>query len=404
MGVLLTCVLTLTVGAPEDGAVTARPAIQTGRLMSANKEARLRGYLPNVVDENIARIFDDPELMLYTDAEMPKAYQLWSGDLPGVHLASYNISADNSEPFGNGNREFPWATPAGTQRAKNVSTFRFLWLPKDEQGKHLPVVWHRQRFSGDSSTGYSWTFPVGAILGEVLSMKGPDGYGYTFETRLRIREVGHWEVEVLRPFPTARELAARIKELRPNWEKQANLVKFCRHLEAPIGMKVHTLADRQPGRRTFHQKMGIDNLPSLGDDKLVTQLLTTTPFRSAVGLTWRDEKGVSTCAPTTSAAFHIVPASYDAGFVAADNQSCMRCHNTVTESVDKFNGGRDWYGRIRGSDGIFSFHPFALGSLSGSGIGSKVQIRPELQRSGRLALFNKLRHPRGLYHALRKSR
>ena len=79
-------------------------------------------------------IFDDP-FILYTDREMPKAYQFWNGQMPGVHRASYNISANGSEPFGNGNREFPWGTPAGTHRAKNVWTFRFLRLPRDEQAK-----------------------------------------------------------------------------------------------------------------------------------------------------------------------------------------------------------------------------------------------------------------------------
>ena len=37
--------------------------------------------------------------MLYTEAEMPPAYQDWRGDLQGVHSPSYNISANGSEPF-----------------------------------------------------------------------------------------------------------------------------------------------------------------------------------------------------------------------------------------------------------------------------------------------------------------
>ena len=110
---------------------------------------------------------------------------------------------------------------------------------------------------------------------------------------------------------------------------------------------------------------------------------------------------MKTCAPTTKAPFHIVPAHYDAGFVAVDQQSCMRCHDSVNESVRKFNPGRDWYGNIRGSDGIFSFHPFAPESISNNGFAQPVRLRREFEKAGVLEKFDAARHPNAIYQTLK---
>ena len=386
---------------PAKAAAEARPA--TVHLMSEKSEARLRKMLPRVADADLQKIFDDPRLILYTDREMPRAYQIWSGDLQGVHSPYYNISANGSEPYGNGNREFPWGSPAGTHRTKDVETFRFLWLPRDENDKPLPVVWYRKRLRGDQNKGYAWTFPVGTIVGEVLAMTGPDGYAYGFELRTRTREYGYWDVDVLRPYPTSADLARRIKELRPDWEDQPNLVREIEHLEGPIALKAKTLADKQPARHPFVQTMGVDTLPAIDDNKLVGELLAGATFRSMTGEVWRESTaGVKTYAPTTTAGFNIVPANYDAGFVQIDRTSCMRCHDSVARPVADFNPGRDWYGHVRGSDGIFSFHPFAPESISDNGIGRTVKMRPEFERAGVIAKYDPDKHPEKVYHTLEK--
>jgi len=95
----------------------------------------------------------------------------------------------------------------------------------------------------------------------------------------------------------------------------------------------------------------------------------------------------------------VVPPNYDAAFIAVDSVSCLRCHETVNHSVNEFNAGRDWYGRIRGSDGIFSFHPFALESISANGFGSSVRMRGELEAAGVIARYDRDRHPRAIYNA-----
>jgi len=386
--------------APTDKAATV-PTGTAPHLMSDAKEQRLRKLLPHVDDPNLQKILQDQRLILYTEAEMPRAYQEWSGSLQGVHSAYYNISANGSEPYGNGNREFPWATPAGTQRTKGVEAFRFVWLPRDTNDRPRPVVWFRKRLRGDTSDGYAWTFPVGAKVGEALAMTGPDGYAYTFEMRVRTREYGFWDVDVYRPFPTAADLAKRIKTLRPDWQNQPNLLAAVEHLEQPLEMKVSTLADKQPAQRTFAATMGVDMLPSLNDDRLVGELLSGTVFRNVSGEVWRQSpSGVKTYAPTTTAAFHIVPANYDAGFVQVDSTSCMRCHDSVSKPVTDFNPGRDWYGHIRGSDGILSFHPFAPESVSDNGYGRAIKMRAEFEKAGVIAKYDPAQHPAKMYQTL----
>jgi len=372
----------------------------TPRLMSAEKEDLLRSQLPYVDNDDIQRLLDDPSLILYTDDEILPAYQDWSSGLPGVHAPEYNVSANDREPYGNGNVEFPWGAPGGTHRTSNVSTFRFLWLPVDERGQRRPIVWYRKLLSGSSKKGYAWTYPVGTVVGEVLHMRSPDGKLVTFELRVRIREVGEWEVDVFRPFPTRHHLANRIRQLRPQWYDNAKLAKLVRHLEEPVNLLRRTLTDSH-SQVAFHKTLGIDTLPEVGDDQLVTELLTWTLFRSALGETWRHgTNGVTTAAPTTLAEFHVIPARYDAGFIEVDRFSCMDCHDTVNHHVDDFQRDRDWYGRIRGSDGIFSFHPFDPSSISYNGSSLPVRMNRKLVTAGLFDKFDPAKHAPEHYQKL----
>ncbi|MDA7979830.1 MAG: hypothetical protein MPJ50_13765 [Pirellulales bacterium] len=388
------------IAGPDDDPVRVGQP-ETFRLMTEERDAAFRRLLPKVDDPNLQAIFENPRLILYTDREMPQAYQDWSTMLPGVHSPSYNISANGSEPFGNGNREFPWSAPAGTHRSTSVTSFKFLWLPEDESGRTRPVVWYRSRLPGDSSAGYAWLFPVGTLVGEVLYMKGSDGRGYTFEVRVRNREEGAWGVDVFRPFPEASDLAEAVKERRPDWADDEQLAELVAHLESKNAMPKRTLADDQPGRSVFRQQMGVDKLPPM-NDTLVAELLTGTVFKSALADYWRiDEAGLVTFAPTTDDEFHVVPKNYDAGFIQLDRDSCLRCHQTVAQSVRRFDVGRDWYGRIRGSDGIFSFHPFAPSSISSNGYGNTVRMRDSMERAGVLERFDPEIHTKEIYQRVK---
>ena len=393
--------LPTTVKDPEKQTVTPQTVASPFRLMSLSKDRKLRTYLPAVDDQDTQQILDDPALILYSDAEIPPAYQDWASGLPGIHSPSYNISADDGEPFGNGNLEFPWGRPGGTHRTRNVSTFRFIFLPRDAKGKTWPIIWLRKQLSYSGARGYVWRFPIGTVVGEVLRLRAPNGKLCTFELRTRIRENDDWAVNVFRPFPTSQHLADRIKQLRTDWENCEKLLRLVNHLESTKPMRMGTLVDRNHSRQVFHQSMGVDELPPVGDDTLIVQLLSETTFQTALGDVWRSDKnGLETCAPTTKAPFHIVPADYDAGFIEVDRDSCTRCHETVNHHVDRFNFGREWYGRIRGSDGIFSFHPFSRESVSFNGVRQGVSMNAKLVSAGVLERYNRNKHPLDVYQRI----
>ena len=144
--------------------------------------------------------------------------------------------------------------------------------------------------------------------------------------------------------------------------------------------------------------MGVDTLPELEDDDLVAELLEGTTFKSALGRTWRTgSNGEKTFAPTTTARFHIVPEGYQAGYIAVNRDSCIRCHQTVNRNVALFDAGRDWYGRIRGADGIFSFHPFEPSSISDNGYPRGVSLRRVFLDAGVLERYDAGKHSTANY-------
>jgi hypothetical protein len=65
--------------------------------------------------------------------------------------------------------------------------------------------------------------------------------------------------------------------------------------------------------------------------------------------------------------------------------------------VRDFDYFRDWYGRIRGSDGIFSFHPFEPWSVSDNGAPQSVQLRSELIQAGVLEGYTPKKHDPARY-------
>lgn len=364
-------------------------------LMTTERDQQYRKFLPEVQNEELQKILKDQRLILYTETEMPRAHQDWEGALQGVHSPWYNISGNTDyRGLGNGNREFPWGTPAGTHRSENVSSVRFLWLPLDSENRRRPIAWFRDHDNG----GYAWVFPVGTVVGEVLMMKNPKEYHYTFELRTRKRLEHRWVVDAFRPFPTAAHLLTAIQQ-QSGWDKDKALVAFCDSLKQKVDTTTYTLVSNHPDRVAFESKGRIDTLPTLDHD-LVIRLLTTTKFKSALGASWKPDSE-SPAAPTTEAEFHVIPKRYDAGFINVDSKSCMRCHNSTNEPVRQFENRREWYGRIRGSDGIFSFHPFDPSCISGNGFSVAVKMNQKLIDAGIIVEFDPKIHPHDLYNRVK---
>jgi hypothetical protein len=313
------------------------------------------------------------DIVFYNDQVMPAAYQDWDGGLQGVHSPSYNISAVAGEPIGNANREFPWGSPAGLHDSSNFKAFRFVVLPDE------PIRYWRQRLPRDGSRGtFVWQYPTGATFGEILLVTDPEGYDWTFELRTRTRTDKGWTMNAFRPFTTPAELAARVKELVPNWRDRPELVKLVSG--APEKEETRRLANAH-NLITFDSTNLITYLPAI-DNELVRKLLQT-PFKSALGQEWKTgADGKEAFAPSTQAAFHIVPRNYKGGFVEVSSTSCMRCHDSTLKHARDFQESRDWYGRVRGSDNIFSFHIFEPGSISYNGFGNEPALRQDLVRAG----------------------
>lgn len=327
-------------------------------IMPKDKEAKFRAIMPKVEASWLQVIINHPATIYYTNSEIPPAFQNYENGSTGVWSIFYNHAPNTSnEPYGNANREFPWAKPFGTHLSPNSFSFRFLHLPKNEGGITQPIVWWEK----SNGSGHAWAFPDGAIVGEVLYMKCSKGYAYVYEIRTRTRLKTRWKMNVFRPYPTAEKLSDTLfqyyLEQRPIFED--HLRPLYEHLIKPLETKKQTLNDDNPKLvfKSFKKQSFLPLIP----EKLAIELLNKVPFSSAAGREWQKD-----ChAPTQNVSkFHIVPKEYLAGFMSVDSDGCMKCHETCNQRAKSFDNDREWWGRVRGSDGIFSFHPFDPSCIS----------------------------------------
>lgn len=334
-----------------------------------DKVSEIRQGLPKIGSESLEKVFLSNSVKFYDTKTIPMAYQDFRGSLRGIHSPFYNISANRSEPHGNGNIEFPWGKPAGTHRTEGVSSVKFINLPKDKSGDTIPIIY--EYVAGD---GYNWVFPRSTVIGEILYNEG-----VCFEIRTRTKGQGNWIIDVLRPFNTGKELKEQIAVSYPRYKSDSELTALYDAIDK-VDDGYMVLEDTQPNRRVFSSKVKRITLPGISKDKAFT-LLSNKKFTSALGTTWSSHED-DPILPTIDSGYGIVPAKYDADFVQVSTKSCARCHDSTNMHVDNFNFTRDWYGKVRGSDGIFSFHIFDRGCISYNGIGQGVSINKDLTDIG----------------------
>ena len=323
------------------------------RLISKERHEILSSHIPDSKDGVLQQIRNDKKLLIYTEKEMPKAYQDWAGGLPGIHSPSYNISAAKPrEKFGNPNVEFPWGHPAGTEIVSedNISSFKFLLLPKNES-----IRIYKKFLTGDHRPSYIWEYPKGSIVGEVLQLYYNEKY-YTFEVRIRKKDESEWKSTAYRPFATMKEFA-----------------NFCKSNGHQLYYEDKRISQ---SHQIFKGDVVTTSLDPVPDDIIKKALQQT--FTNVLGQEWHNDAH----SPTTNASFHIIPKNYQAATIAVSSNSCMRCHESTLKHASDFDFFRDWYGRVRGSDGIFSFHPFDPSCISYSGIYQGVEIRKSLIDNG----------------------
>lgn len=301
------------------------------------------------------------DVIYYTELELPQVYQVWDQgrNLSGVR--SINTSDKNA------NQEFPWRDAMGLQESSNYKVIRLARFPS-------PVLWWKQATPKGNFDSFKWEYPPGTVFGEILLVTDLTGKDHTFEMRVREkRDDGTWEVDAFRPFPTEDSL------------KEALAMKGLSYPELQGGLQ--TIDSR--GQPTNHRRgfgflasAQVVNVPTM-DAELVTKLLDESVFTSAHSKAWRKSQ-ISCFAPTTSDNYNIVPKNYLAAFVRVDSKSCMQCHQDAGQFVpagpEPVNQQTEARWRLRGNDGIFSFHIFDANGLRQG----ELRLNPKLVASGLL--------------------
>lgn len=334
------------------------------RLVSEQRHQELVSLIPQTDDPVLESIRTDSRLIVYTRLDMRRASQFWdTNPLAGVHDADWNISANPKRLPGNRisggpGQEFPWQHPFGIDHAEGVETFKFLWLPPQ-----TAIRWYQEQLSrdGPQSATYRWSFPVGTIFGEVLSVTSPEGWSKPFELRVRRKLVSRdWRPDVLRPVADRAEYDHLVPEAKGQGQQR-------------------TVTLRNDHPRKIIDSTGVEDvLPPLAPGR-VKELLART-FRSV-----RDRQWVAGGhAPGSDSQFHIVPRGYTGAAVAVSTASCARCHRTALQAHPGEFGpfGRDWYGRVPGDDQTISFHVFDPASVSSRGVPQFVSINQRMVKAG----------------------
>ncbi len=378
--------------------------INISQLCSKEKLSEIKESLPQIISEDLNKILNDQNTLFYTKQEIPPAYQFAeTGTITGGKLGTnptavffdtrWNISGDAREASkghnkgGNGNIEFPWRTEGGLDFAENYTT-SVKFMNTDSK----PIIWfYTTAFSPNQSSGgritgglrqnvIKWIYPVGTTFGEILYQKTNDNQYIVFEIRTRTKNKDHnWDIDIFRPFPNQKDL-----------ENALNMT-----VSSPV--VANSLLDKlHPTKAGFLVEASTQELPEISPE-IVTKLLQTTPFKSALGSYWSNN-GENYCfAPTSSQEYNIVPKKYLGTYLGTDSESCQNCHKHTLKHVNEFHLGRDWYGYIRGSDGIFTFHPISPERVTIRGQRIQPTIRSSFVKDGLVEQYNEAKHDPNIY-------
>ena len=275
------------------------------------------------------RILTDRRTIYY---KLPKLWQYKYRDLYAV------LPIDVDSKF-NANKDFPWPATVGLEEAPEgwYKTVNFLHLPV---GKPVAII--------DTERPIKWIFPEGTTAGEIIFVRHPrTGQWWTQEVRTRTKDADVWEPGVFRPIRNLAEFYTALTELEPNTARLYNRSQrhfHIRNIEEDFVMKLEGHVER------------MENI-----DQRTVETLLDLPFKDVTLDKWSDVSD----SPMADQPFHILPQNYTFGTLKVDAQSCANCHRqtgiktnhlTPNEPIIKFNPSR--VGRIRGGDGIFTWHPF----------------------------------------------
>jgi hypothetical protein len=400
-----------------DPCATAVSVPLSGRpldLMPPAKLADVASRMPCIAPGALRDIVESPSTFWYDKHSLVPGYQDSFGDnvITPIGMRPNTIDAsliDTAVPGGHqqifvdkGTFHFPFGRPIGD--VTNVDVVDFWQVPQDS-GSMLPVV-HWRRDPNQYTHRVEWMFPAGTVFGELL-FKTEGSVRYPFEIRTRTRTVDGWTNDVYRPFPRATDLADAIdvrRGARPEWASSQALDALVDKLRTGTLSPFRVAAIRFPGAFPTRDA-GIELLPALtgSDAALVNELLMTTPFRSANGVSWKETGGLTAFAAGAAGTGSIVPKGYNAAAVSADDTSCTSCHRDAGRPFEAWYPNILAYGELWGNDEIFTWHPFTIDKFVDSK-GAVVnfnhdnrQIRPDFVSAGLVAPYSTAKHPATLY-------
>lgn len=328
-------------------------------LVSPDKHDRYSLWVPD-------GIFTDAEyarMVFYDKASVPQANQDWASrsGLLGWFGLEMNTSANRAEPTGHPDREFPWLT-GGLDRSDNGWDFKAYIPPVDQQGRPVPIQgrWERLpringRSTGPQGTQYHQTtddlpsmvgrYPVGAKVVEFLMVRGPDGHSHPCEVRVMTKVK-----------------SGDLFDVANNWEfRYHRAVRDRRHLLEVVGghpygaqLRQHypknlpreTLVNPHPVP-VFRAESLVDDLPAASAE--VVALVHGRRFEDVTGRPWVEgaQGGVGYAARGGP-----FPRGYQGNHFNGTN--CASCHATALKHAGDLDLFRDWYRRVRGTDGVLS--------------------------------------------------
>ena len=346
-------------------------------------------HLPTLADTETNTRLRSANTMWYDESSMIFSYQDSFGNPEGpqglrANRVAFDVGSNSTDPgikalttyFELSRFRFPFSVAPRATDNPNSYVINFWSPPKDESGRTLPVIWWK------NASHWHWTFPVGTLLGEVMITRAnASSDWYVFEVRTRKRELNRWATDIFRPFTSAVDLSQRIKQERPNWES-TDLAPLIKQLESNTNL-IPAKLESPAYSKIFPTISGYyDVLPETSDSGLIKTLLSETVFHSAMNSKWKSEGAKITYAPTTNAAFHIVPRGYIAGLLESSEESCSRCHVQSGRPLGQLDNRLVLYGEIWGEDQVFTWHPFkVVAEMFTVSEGSRL-VNPRLVEAG----------------------
>ena len=292
--------------------------------------------LPTSSVRPLQEILEDERTVFY---KLPQVWQQWIPGQPSLVLPVEVMSEHNA------NLEFPWETTVGfnIEHQKGSSeeingAINFHRTPS----KYKPIV----VVTGEKDV---WIYPLGMVVGELLWVR--DGnIRRTIEVRTRTK-INHptegitWDVRRYAPI------------------RDVECLRSYLILQYRYTRKNYSLKNPEPDDLVFEMKGNLEVMQNLHPDNV--RYLLDQKFVDCTGFPWSDGCSI----PASNQDFHIFPRNYVLGLLeSVDNITCSGCHKKTQISVKRLIPNfleekkplLKNLGAIRGSDGIFTWHPYEV--------------------------------------------